>query len=408
MEEALKPVTGMLGCARIILLLVALPLVLRAQERQYVFGVTMDVVGGARNERTVAGLAQGALPLSSYYGAYPSVILTSPGARSTIRGSYSFGAERSNGDPSARSDSHDGSFTFSKILSRNLNVSLSESLQISSDATTFNAVRGVTPPAENFSFLFNPVSLARTSRNNNVGVLTSYTLSDSSALSVNATHSLRSYGSGLSDGALTNQQRISGSLSYTKRTTSRDSWGVDYTGSYYNFGNFENAHSDTVGASYSNILGAGLTLRMTVGASQVRNLGSGNGYVGYNASAMLQKVVQYSSVSLQYTQQTGEPTGLGSTSDTRTVAFSFRRFVNGRELIANVSAFDSAGTLDNPTDMRGISATGSIGHPMGRYFSIRAGGGYQRNVQTAQFGFTQKQVFISLRYNDPDFWRFSR
>jgi hypothetical protein len=72
----------------------------------------------------------------------------------------------------------------------------------------------------------------------------------------------------------------------------------------------------------------------------------------------------------------------------------------------DISGFESDGTLDNPESMRGLAGAASIGFSISRYVSIHGGGEYQRILQTSLFAFTQHRVFVSLRFNNPNLWRF--
>lgn len=383
---------------------------LQAEQRNYVLGTTIDFVTGGQNNRNGAGFGQAVQPVSFFYAAYPSITMTSTGARSVFNLAYTFGFDRTESDPGFSSKSHAASLGFSRGLGRKWNLNLSESLQVTSDATTFNALRGVTPPAEDFRFLFDPVAVRRSSRSNGTSILAAYSLNDKSTLSIGGSHSLRDYGDTTGfGGTLTNQQTVSANITYTRRTAGRDAWTLTYTGAYFRFGNFENAHSDTGSVGYSTPIARDLTFQVTVGASQIRLLTSGRSYVGYNTSSSLNKTVEANSFSLYYAQDSGEPSGLGSISDTRRAGLGWNHaFRDVANVFADVSVFESKGSLDNPYETRGASAAASIGIPLTRTLSIQGGGQYQRYTQTSLFDFTQKRLFISLKLNEPNLWRFSK
>ena len=159
---------------------------------------------------------------------------------------------------------------------------------------------------------------------------------------------------------------------------------------------------------YSNQIATDLTFELTVGASRVASLGRGGSGHNTNTSVRLEKTLEDESFSLYYTQTTGQPSGLGSTSDTRSAGIAMARAFSDASLVLNVSAFDARGTLDNPFDTRGVAAAATIGLALTETLSIQGGGQFQQFTQASEFGFTQKRVFVSLSYRDPDLWRFFR
>ena len=55
-----------------------------------------------------------------------------------------------------------------------------------------------------------------------------------------------------------------------------------------------------------------------------------------------------------------------------------------------------------------LSAAASFCTPSTRELSLNAGAQYHKYDQTSLFVFDQKRIFISLRYNAPELWKFSR
>jgi hypothetical protein len=280
---------------------------------------------------------------------------------------------------------------------------------MTSDAATFNGVRGTTPPPDEFLFLVDPIALRRSARTNNAGMTATYNPNPTSTVSFNATHTLRNYGGdAVFRGSLSDQQNISGSLSYTHRTAARDEWTLGYTGAYYSFQDFQNALSHALRVGYTATFAADLRMQITAGASHVENPGATGNYISYDTTARLDKTAANNTFSLYYVQTTGQPTGLGSVSDTRRAGVAVRRLIGLALVFVDAYAFDARGRLDNPLETRGVSTSASIGFPLTETISVHGGIQYQRYDQANLLEFDRKRVFASMRYNNPAFWTFFR
>src|SRR6266404_1729443 len=137
-----------------------------AQERRYTVGTTIDLVGGSTNSMNGfnAQAQQQTKPYFFFYGAFPSLSLTSVGPRSVINASYAAGISRAETESNFRSNSQSATISYSNTRSSTWKVNVSESFQMTEDAAAFNAFRGVTPPPEDFRFVFNPVAIRLTTR----------------------------------------------------------------------------------------------------------------------------------------------------------------------------------------------------------------------------------------------------
>jgi hypothetical protein len=386
-----------------LILVFALAATLNAQRR-YAVGPVIDLVGGGSNRPAGAiSLGSGSQRFFLFYGVYPSITMTSRGARSVVDASYAFGLNRTETDQSINSQSHTASLRLSTRVSPSWNVSLSESFTATSDAATFNALRGV-PRSPEDPLVFNPVAIHALARTNNTSILADYTLSDKSAISISGAHTVRNYsGLGTTGGGLSDQQHTSGGIAYA-RTVGHAKWSLGYTGSYFDFANFSSTQSHVSRVGYSDRIVPGLTFQVNVGVSYLKSRGAETNYVGYNTSASLQKTITGASFSMYYTQDSGRPTGLGSISDARRVGLTINRAGRNATLFVDVSVFDTRGSLGNIFNTRGASAAANFGIPLTRTVSLQAGAQYQR--QNSTLGFTQKRLFVSLRYNNPNLWTF--
>jgi hypothetical protein len=405
-------------CQLVLILTFAVSPAVHGQGRQYIIGPAVDLVSGSDSHPINSlsnGLSQTSTRPASFFRLYPAISLATSEGHSSLTASYALGLAGTRSDVDYSTISHAASLTFSYPASSKWQLNLTESFLATSDSASFNGLRGATPSPDQFRFLFDPVALRLSARSNTAAISTEYTLNPRSALSFSASHALRNYGSGEAlYGALSDQQGITGTVNYRQKTTARDAWTVGYTGSYFSFQNFGNMASHNVHVGYSAGIAPEVTLELTVGASRVGSLGtmgsSGTpaSYVGYNSSISVSKRKENDSFSVHYRQDAGQPTGLGSVSDTRQAGVAVGHKLKTMALFLDASVFDTQGRLDNTLQTRGVSATASIGIPLTETLSINGGAQYLRFDQAAPFGFTQQRFFVTLKYNDPKLWTIFR
>jgi len=383
---------------------------LYAEQRKYVVGTTLNLTAGATNGLTSAIIAPNQ-PLFFSYGAFPTITVASTGARSLVDASYSYGFNGSKSQQSYKQHSQAALINFSAPLTPQWKISVGESFQETSDASTFNALRGVTADLTS-PFVFYPVAAQILSRTNEARVLVDYRFTDRSSLALNVSHNLRTYDtrttvqSPLSQ-ALLNQQNIAGTITYNWLASRREAWSAGYTSSYFSFKNFDNARSDEVHAGYANEIRPNLKFNLTVGLTNSKSQLAG-GHIGYNTSANLQKIIQTNAFTLYYTQTSGQTSGLGSVSDTRSAGLSWNHRTRTLSEFVDISWFDTRPILGNSFSTSSFSATANVGMPLSRRWSLQGGGQYQRYDSKSAFGFNQKRLFVSLRYTDPALWTFFR
>ena len=386
-----------------------------AQDRIYTLGTTLDLAGGGTNQAGAAAQPQSP-SFFPFYGAYPSLTLKAAGAHTVLDSSYAYGYNRFESDPKYSDQSHTGALNFTWTLSPELKISLSDSFRSTADYATFNAIRGIAsdagPPSP---IVFFPVASHVISRGNTAFIRTDYKLDDRSSLSFNASHSLSDY-LGTQYAALPNQQRFSGDFSYQYQTGKYESWSLGYTAAYFDVAKhqaasspFHNAYSQSIYLSYSNQLMPGLNVELGAGVSKVDSQGPAGSYIGYNSSANLRRTVgKTSSLSLHFTQNSGDTSGLGTISSTRSGGLSYSYATKVVTFFADASLFDTKGTLDNPYSARGGSATANVGFPLSKSWSVQTGAQYQRYTGSSAFNFAQKRVFLTLRYTNLAFWKAAR
>ena len=343
-----------------------------------------------------------------FYATYPSIQMTSTGEHSVLQSSYAFGYDRMQGSSPWSSRSHAATSSLAIQAGAKWRVNLSESFNLTSDLATFNGIRGVTLFDQGFNFPFYPVTSQHSVKTNDASFGTDYTFNDKSSVSVSFSHDVRYYGDAAIAGRLSDQQRASGNVRYSRRVNQRNTWSLGYTGTYLQFRDFENAVSQSATIGYSRQFTPYLTLSMNAGPSRVENLKSKDARASYNADVSLEERFKKASFSVYFSQYGGDTSGLGSVSDTRRAGLNVRLDSTHATLFVDVSVFDSKGKLDNINNTRGAAASASVGLPLNRTFSVNAGGQYQQYDHTAEFGFEQKRLYVSLRMEAPSLWRFAR
>src|SRR5262249_27956587 len=155
------------------------------------------------------------------------------------------------------------------------------------------AFRGTTSAPEDLRFVFNPVAAGLTTTLNTATFGVDYTIDDKSSLVFSGLHGVSNYSNAQTlSNTLSNQQRLSGTMAYNRKTGRNETWSVGYTVSYFDFAAFQNSLTQTGQVGYSTRFGRDLDMHLSVGASQTQDVVSHLNYIGYNTSASLGKTLQ--------------------------------------------------------------------------------------------------------------------
>ncbi len=305
----------------------------RPQPGVYVVGTTANLVSGGSNTPSSLGVgsAAAARQFAFFYAAYPSLRIDSAGEHSTFGASYNFGWNHVYNQQNMSVASHQASLNYSRTLLKRWKINLAGSFQMTSDAATFNALQGIAPVSQDFNYLVSTTAVSEVMRNGATSFLTDYTIDDKSTLSATVSYNFLNYANtGISSASLVNQQRVSGGMTYSRKTSTHETWSLGYSGAVSVFKGFGDVSTQTVHVGYSDTIRPNLVFALSVGASQVENLESGASTVGANTSVSLQKNIpekdgKIYSFTLHYSQDTGSPTGLGTVSNTRTGGVGLNR-----------------------------------------------------------------------------------
>jgi hypothetical protein len=404
----------------VVLFIVAFSLAGYAEDRTYVLGTSLNLTGGGTNRLSGAGIGGQPdvtgvgpttnQPLFLFYGAFPTINLTSKGRRSLFDASYSYGTNWSKATQKFGSQTHSGSLRYSVPLSKELQISFSDSVLSTSSSASFNASRGVLTDATQ-PFVFFPEAFQITARSNAAIFAAIYQASDRSSLTVNLSNLLLNYEgvNGTAVTALSNQNRYSGDIGYSYQSGKDETWTAGFTAAYMNFKTFGNAYVQSPHIGYSNQIAPGLTMNFTVGLSQVKSQATGASYTGYDSSAGLRKSIgSNDALSANFTQTSADTSGLGSVSNTWRTGVSYSHPQGSATMMVDTSFFETKGTLDNTFGARGIDVMANAGVPLSSRWAFQITGQYQRYYNASVFGFTDRRFFLSLHYNNPTLWKGSR
>jgi hypothetical protein len=398
-------------CLVILFLFVGIADTIRA-ERKYTAGLQIDFVSGGTNRPGSGNFEPGRLEQSlvPFFTVYPSFDFKSISQHSHLDFNYAFGLDRYVSEQEFNSESHSMGTSLTLAASKKVRLKFSDTFQATPDITSFNVQRGILFTSAAPVFLYDPIAIRRKSLSNDASATVEYELSPKSMLSLGAQHTLRNYEEIASfPGGLSDQYRLRGIVSYTRKLDEHRSWSLEYSTSYSDYSDFEDVRSQDLSFGYAHQLTPGVSLRLSAGPSYAQSLDSDRKYPGYNASIRVQKSIRSNQLSLHYVRRTADSTGLGSVSDTHNAGFGFN-WLLGKRITLNfdVSAFQGRQRFDNPFNVRGISGTGGLAFILSKTWFLAAGGLYQRQEDTALLDVESKRIYLSLRYRAPELWRFAR
>jgi len=399
------PYTVIIG---VILMGVTLP---AFAERIYTVGTAINAV--ASLDSNPGGNSLGLSPsvnggYRTLYGLYPSISFNSSGLRSNVQLSYAFGLNRSPSGQGLRSESHSFSGGFNTSVSQNLRLRFSNSFTRSSDFTTFNVFRGIILTPEGLLFDFDTIALLQNSYRNNASLTFDYTLSSDSSLSFRAGHSIQRFDSEFS-GRLSNQTSLRGNVAYSQTLSDRTGWNLSYSASQRDFDEFQRTLTHNTGLGLSRQLSPTVSLSLSGGPSYLQSVDTQADSLGYNASVRISKAFEKNLISLSYNHLNGTSTGVGSVSNTDTIAFNFSQTLGRKVNIqTNLSVYETTAVLDNPVETRGGLASVLLSFLMNDNWALSLGATYRIQDETNLSDGEQKRVYVSLSFNLPEFLRFEK
>ena len=392
--------------AAVLVLLLGLSAPLYSQRTYNVNG-TIDVVGGFDSYPPSTGVPTGGdVPTDPFYGVLPGISLQSRTARTVLNATYGFGLNHYASELPRDSKSHSASLSLSRDLGPRWTFTVTDWFSRTDDLFTYYALLGVELVDEDLVLYFSPVAANQTLTTNRVGASFSHQLSPRSSITFGGEHGLGYYGNDADLVGLSDQNQFSGNFGYSRRITDRTSLTVSYNAGYFAFDKFNSAVSNAVTAGLSSIIAKDTTVSLSVGPSHVRNIEVNVDNLSYQASASLTKAIKGNSFHFTLSQGNATTSGVGTISSTRSASAGISRTFGRRvSVFADASAFQGTGIIGNPFNTKGTTITGNVGLAIARNLSLQTGVQFQRYMQPSPYAFTQKRLFASLRYTQPNLLR---
>jgi hypothetical protein len=396
-----------------VLALLATSTPVHARQNATILSTSINMAGGGSNRvrNPLLPSPSGNSFATGFYAFYPSLSLKSTKPNSSLTAHYAFGYNRTVGRSALPSESHTASLDYSSTLSPRWTTRISDTFRMTDGLGTFSAFSDV-PQQSSTVFSFQSIGGRRLPRTNDVNADFDYALDVNSALSFNAQHSFRTYGGDLPTNFLiSDQQHLSGGVAYKQMLGINESWSLGWQATYFDYGDFESALSQSVQADYSVGIGRYYTAHIGAGLSRTNRRGisalsvagtangTSNGKLSYDAAFGISRITTAQTVSLDFTQNSTDRVGLGSTAITRRGTLTWNRPMGRVTAGGTISAHKSEGILSNPVGIRAIEADARLGYQLTARLTV-AGGADYRNTTTGSFGFKQKRVFYngSLSY----------
>lgn len=396
----------------VFLLMILLPAPIVRAEQKFTLGAQVSYMAGGTNQIANSGLTffQPQTMLSSFYGLYPSLDLTSVGRRSQLSFSYTAMGDYFNGEQKVTSISHNANANLAFQLGRRTKLTLRSSFWNMPDYASLNVYKGLALTPVGFQFIYEPTLAQRSSQNISGGGGIEFGLTKNSNLTIDLSSYFRNYEkSDLFIGRLSDQTRYEGKLGYSRTLSERRTLSFNYHVVENRYQEYGKVRTHTASISYSQQLTPSMRFSVEAGPSYVIGANQAESYVGYLASAGISRAIRSSQLALNYSHRSGDSTGVGGVSETQSAGLSLQ-FPFGRRFsfTTSITAYDSRARLDNPYNTRSISGALNLSYSLGRRWSLGVGGSYRKNEGVNTLDNEYERVFVSLAYRAPDLWRFSR
>jgi len=342
------------------------------------------------------------------YSLFPSLSFSSTGPSSQLQFHYGLGVNRFDSRSELNHESHRLGAQFVAQLTSRLSMSLLDTFRKSPDFSAASIFSGIGfDPTRGFFLDFDTVAVRRDSTANSAVLKFDYTLNPHSSLSFGGGHSFRVFedAPGFQNG-FSDQNRFDAFVRYNRQLSAKTSWSAGIASYHYDFKDFENVRTFEASFGLSHELSPRLSLNIGVGPSFVDALQGGDDNFGYNLKASLSKTLDRDTISIRYNRRSGASSGVGSVSNTHHLSLQYRRIWGRLALDANVSAYDTSRLVDNPVSTQGYSAGLTASWAISEHWAISLGGSLLDQAGDSDLGLQRNRVFVSMRYNLPDFWRF--
>jgi hypothetical protein len=363
-------------------------------ERKNYYGAGIDFMGGMSNRIGTSGSVISD-EFNPFYGAYPSVSLSSVGRHSILDLDYTFAVDRYEMTEPLTITSHTFSAGFNAQLSARTHLRLSDSFNNAPDYSTINVLKGFNLTNEGFEYIFEPELYKRSSISNSAGAEFEVDLSARSSLTFSGSGSFRYYDDSVNRSYLSNQFRIAGGLAYSRRSSEHHTWKLQYNVRQNEYRDYDPARTHSATFGFEHRLTPNTDLTIAAGPSFTERRGNQKAYFGYDVSARISWRVNVNVFSAGYAHRPGDSTGLGTASDSHQGNLAFSRiFGQKTSLRLQASAFRQSGRSTDLYDYWGVRGSMALSRQFGKHWFLTAGASYTDHERQA------------LSYSDNDYRRF--
>jgi hypothetical protein len=352
-------------------------------ERKNSWGTSVNFVGGGSNQVGAGSSLRGA-DLSAFYSLYPSIMLSSAGEHSTINLDYHFAVDRSQMDKGVTDTSHRFSGVIESQLGNRSRFKLSGNMNSMSDYSMINVLKGIISSPGEFQYIYEPEFFKRSNISSGGSMGLDVNLTDKSFLTFAGSGNYRFYKNATAINNLSDQLRVEGSFSYSRKATDHSTWNLKYTVRQNDYQKFATSRSHSITLGLAHRLSPKWQFNLNAGSSFVEKSDP-----GYEIDANISRQSHGNNISAGYSHHVAESTGLGGSTDTHQGNMSFSQTL-GRSTSIEL---DAAAFKQKLYDSWGSHGALALSQQLGRYWALSLGGSYQGDN-----GRSSKRFYVSLNF----------
>ena len=198
------------------------------------------------------------------------------------------------------------------------------------------------------------------------------------------------------------------------RTSSQDSLGIIYSLAQFDIEGYQSTRTHNTALNYTHRFNPATSFVIQAGPSYSRVLGAGSHFLGYGGSVSISRSLADNVVTASYRRRSGTSIGIGSISDTETVDFTISRPLSRiTSLTFNTGLYRAQPRLNNPIGTEGLLSRLSFNVALKNNWFLDFGASYRTRTSTSNsqvvanfFDGEQRQMFVSMSWQFPEFWRF--
>ncbi len=394
-------------------------------EQKYTLGFTSDFLGGIGNQSGSGGSNAGRVLTGTppFFALYPSLTLKAVGAHSNFNIAYGFTMDHYWSDPEALTTTyHALTLNLDTRIGRRTSLKFSNSLRNTPDVSMLNVLKGFVFTPDGFQSIYEPMLFKNHSYSELSRLSMDVEVTRKSFLTFAVDGTIRRYGNIAVDETWTfqDQTRIGGTISYSRKSGKRGSFGVNYKIYQNDYRDYGPTRSHALQFHASRELAPSLMFTFEAGPSLTeKNQYLPEDRISINFSASLSKKLNTSLLSMHFSKSSGDSSGMGYARDSYQAGLGFSRPFGPRtSLNVDVSAFQQKGQSFYNQDKQvpaydywGLSGSAVLSRKLSRLWTLSFGGNYQDfkgQKAVSMNHMSYKRLYVSLSFQLPELWRAAR